>query len=98
MYLNRYLIIGRRYRHTKPITRIASKAPNLKSNEICIKLNLKVPDELFEKPILNANISIPKDSVSVPVIEGEVIDNISEVVNRELGIDLTVSVVPIADD
>ena len=92
MKLKRYLIIGRRYRYGKLLTRITTNAPELKSHEIAIGLTLDIPESLFEKPALNAAITIPEDAVSAPAIEAEVVDNIEEIVSRELGVDLTINV------
>ena len=53
-----------------------------------------IPDELFTKPQLQASITVSKDAVSAPVIEADVVDNISEIISKELGIDLNIAVVP----
>jgi hypothetical protein len=53
---------------------------------------LDIPEDLFIKPQLEASIQVPSDSVNKPVIEADVIDNIQEIVSRELGIDLNIGI------
>lgn len=92
MNLERYLIIGKK-RHQKPSARLSVNLPALDSYEIAVKVSLEMPDELFEKPQLQASIKVPSDSVSAPVIEAEVVDNIQELVSKELGVDLSIKII-----
>jgi len=92
--LDRYLIVGRKQRYSKATVRLTTKSPSLESYEVAIKINLDIPDELFTKPQLQASITVSKDAVSAPVIEADVVDNISEIISKELGIDLNIAVVP----
>ena len=73
--------------------RMTVNSPSLGSNEIAIRLTLNIPDTLFERPALTAKITVPEDSVNKPEITAEVIDNISEVVSKQLGIDLQIVIV-----
>ena len=104
MKINRYLIIGsKRFdnwskKRRPPTTRLTTKPPKLSSHEVAVKLSLEVPDAFFEKPLLSARIEIPEDAVSAPVIEADVVDNIQEIVNRELGIDLNISLLNVTNE
>ena len=91
MKIQRYLAVGKKSRSSKPSVRLTVTSPALDSHEVAIKLTLDVPDELFSKPQLEASISVPKDSVSAPVIEAGVIDNIQEMISKEIGVDLNIS-------
>lgn len=93
MILRRYLIVGKR-RHQKPVARISVNPPALDSHEIAIKLEMDIPEELFSKPQLSAKITVPKDAISSPVIDADVVDNIEEIISRELGVDMSISVLP----
>ncbi len=92
MILQRYLVVGKE-RNRKATARISIKQPALASCEIAIKLELNIPDELFTKPQLRAAINIPTGSVSAPMIEADVVDNITEIISKQLGVDLDISVI-----
>jgi hypothetical protein len=69
------------------------KGTSMASNAVPIKLALEIPDELFSKPQLQATIKIDKNKVSAPVIDAEVLDNITEMINKQLGVDLKINLV-----
>ena len=91
MKLDRYLIVGKK--HQKPSARLTVSSPALDSHEVAVKISLDIPDELFSRPQLQASIKVPNDSVSALVIEADVIDNIQEIVSKELGVDLNIALV-----
>jgi len=39
-------------------TRITKSKPNIQWNEVSMKLNIEIPNSLFERPLLTANIKI----------------------------------------
>lgn len=92
MYVERYLIIGKK-KYCKGSVRLSVNTPSIQSHEIAVKILLDVPDELFSKPRLEASISVPRDSVSAPVIEADVVNNIEEIISKELGVDLNISLI-----
>lgn len=65
--------------------KISKQKPDTGANELAIKLDLEIPNSLFVKPTLNFKMTIPEDSVSIPVLEAQVQDNLSEVLAAELG-------------
>jgi hypothetical protein len=94
MNVEAYLIIGAGkhglyYQATG--LRVTRKRPDTKSNEIAIRLDLEIPDMLFQKPQLQAKFAIPEDSVSQPVISAAVMDNIAETLSQQLGIKVHVT-------
>ena len=91
MRLNKHLIIGRKQQYEKATARLTTNKPALESYEIAIRLNFDIPDSLFDKPLLQANVVIPKNSVSAPTITADVTDNIAETVSKELGVDLNIT-------
>ena len=97
MFLERYLVVGK-CQHHKASARMTAKSPSLASNEVAVKLSLNIPDELFTKPQLQASITVPVSSVSAPVIDAEVIDNIQETISKTLGVDLSISVLGTDDE
>ncbi len=90
MLVQRYLAVGKRSGYA-PSARLTKTAPRLEPHEIAIKILLDVPVALFTKPALTAAISIPEESVSSHTINAATISDLEEVVSRELGLDLTIS-------
>ena len=81
----------------RSLIRVVKSQPALDFNEIAVKLNIEIPDELFSKPRLEATINVPKDAVSAPVIEAEVIDNIQDIIKKNTGLEVRLNLVPIED-
>lgn len=73
--------------------RLTNKLPALTSGEVPIKLNVSVPDALFKRPQLQAQITIPESAVTAPVVSAEVLDNVKEVLSQTTGLDVQVSLV-----
>lgn len=77
--------------------RVTKTTPALDYNEIALKLDIELPDELFSKPRLEATIKVPKDAVSAPVIEAGVIDNVQEIIKQNTGFEVRLNMVPVED-
>ena len=91
MLVTKYLVVG--YKKHQSSCRLAAKAPALKAHEIAIKLNLDIPNEIFLKPALEADIVIPKDSVVAGKITADILDDIQGTVKKNLGIHMHVSLI-----
>ena len=99
MKVSTYLCIKKPPRYTNRASmRVVKTAPNLESDEIAIKLNIEIPDEIFNKPRLEASVTVPKDAISAPVIEAEVIDNVQEIIKQNTGFDVKLTVVSANED
>ena len=70
---------------------VTANKPSTASNEVAIKLNLVLPDTLFEQPQLVANITIPENDTAKPEISADVQDNIAELLSEHLGINVSVT-------
>ncbi len=92
MNMTRYLIVGYK-KWGKGNAKLSAKAPSLKAHEIAVKLNLDIPDELFMKPALEADIIIPKESVVAGKIDAEIVEDIKKTVEDGLGIHMHVSLI-----
>ena len=89
-----YLIIKRKKPYWKdPGIRVTRKTPSLEPNERAVMVTLDIPDALWEEPQLRADIVVPKDAVSNPVIDAQVIENIQEAISQQLGVSLQIAVV-----
>ena len=73
--------------------RTTKKQPGLSWDEISVKLNLELPKELFERPMLSANIKVDSDQVSARDISPELSNNIQEAIKQHAGIDIKLQVV-----
>lgn len=77
--------------------RISKSRPNVKGDEISIAMNLDLPDILFRKPQLQANIVIPEKAVNPKEITVEIADNIREAIEQATGLDVTLEVINAVD-
>lgn len=73
--------------------RISSKTPSLAAGEVAIKLNVTVPEALFKQPQLQASVIIPEDSVTPPVLDAKVLDNVREIMEQQTGMEVSVRLV-----
>lgn len=92
MKISQYIVIKRRNRWSYT-SRLTKGNPALASNEIAVKVSLEIPDAIFDKPSLEAQITIPEDAVSKPVIEASVIDNVQEIIKQNTGFEVKLEVV-----
>lgn len=73
--------------------RLANKLPALLAGEVPIKVAVNVPRALFTRPQIQASITIPEGSVTAPVVNAEVLNNIQEIINQQLGFDVKVALI-----
>lgn len=57
--------------------------PDLKWNEIAVKINLEIPKELFERPSIEANLKI--DNVPNNAYNPDIIINTKELIEQQTG-------------
>lgn len=94
MEISQYLIVSPGPKRWKPKVKLVSSLKgNMPSNSIALRLNLHLPDSIFEKPKLEAVIRIDEKDISKPAISAQVLDNIKVELNKQLGVDLTINVV-----
>lgn len=58
-----------------------------------MRLELDIPDQLFDRPFLQGSITIPKDAVSAPVIDASIVDNVQEVIKQQTGVEVRLNVI-----
>lgn len=95
MQVSQYLIVkksGTKYapRYT---VRVTKSTPALASNEIAMKVNLVLPDAIFDKPAFEAKVVVPDAAVSKPVISAEVIDNVEDIIKQNTGFEVKLTLV-----
>lgn len=99
MKISSYLCIkkiGSKY-SPRAALRVVKTSPALEFNEIAMKLDIEIPDEIFDKPQLQASIKVPKEAVSQPVIDSEIIDNVEQIIKTQTGFSVKLQLVPIEE-
>ena len=74
--------------------RLTKRKPEIDADEVSIQLALSLPDELFTKPQLQAEITVPTEVVRKEVIDASITDNVQEAIHQATGLSFAVSVVP----
>lgn len=68
--------------------RVSKGKPDLKWDEVSIEMNLQIPDLLFQKPHLQAQIVIPNEVASPKELDVEMKNNIKEAIQQAAGIEI----------
>jgi hypothetical protein len=74
--------------------RLTATPPYLRANEIMMKLAIKVPRNIFTKPSLSAEITVPAEAGNPSVIEAKTVADMQEAVRQATGMELSITVVP----
>ena len=78
---------------SRGIARLTAGKPNMNYDEVSILLEINLPEELFRKPRLEANIDIPKEAAGPDVLNSEVVENVKEVVEKATGLTFSINVI-----
>ena len=87
MILRKYLVIN-----SKGSAKVTKNSPKLLSDEIVMELKINIPDAIFKKPSLTAEIKIPEDAVNRPMIAADVAENIKNSLEKISGYDVTLKI------
>lgn len=71
--------------------RVVKKVSSLKTDEVAISMKLTIPNALFERPQLKAEVTIPKEVALSNPINAQVINNVEEAIKVSTGISFKVS-------
>lgn len=88
MKLSGYLVVRQPKGWRTPTAKFVVKKPAIDSNEIAIKIECNIPDELFTRPQLKFIIDIPKEAVHQKEISAEVVGNIKELIQQNTGLEI----------
>lgn len=88
MKINCYLVIN-----SGGSVRVVKQTPSLNWNEISMKLQVSVPDKLFERPFLQAEIEIPESVVPNSPLNAEVVDNVQNAIREATNLEFNIKVV-----
>lgn len=82
-----YLIIN-----NKKVVRLVKNLPRLDWSEVSIKMNLELPDSLFQRPVLSGSIVVKDSDVQPTVITPEIMNNIQQAIREHQGIEIKLSI------
>lgn len=88
MKVQGYLVVN-----SKGSMRVMKTKPGLGWNEISIAINLELPDALFKKPSLHAEIKIPDSAASPSEVTAEITDNIKAAIEQAAGMEVRLTIV-----
>jgi hypothetical protein len=72
--------------------------PGIDHDEVSIRIQLNLPDELFERPRLSAEITIPKEATMPTEITADVVEDCKEAIKQVTGLEMKISVIKDEDD
>lgn len=87
-----YLILKQRSKYRELNARLTKNSPQLYQGEVAIKLRGEFPQELFERPILQAKITVPREAVQKSIINAEVQDNVQRLIKEAIGVDIAFTI------
>lgn len=88
MKLKRYLIVKK-----NGSTRITKQAPSIEWDEVFMLLNIELPDKVFDRPLLQATITVDDKAVQPAVIEASVVSEVENVIEQRTGYEIRLTVV-----
>lgn len=73
--------------------RAVKNRPDLKWNEVALSINLQLPQQLFQKPQLNASIIVDEKQVAPTIIDVETADNIKQAIESAAGMEVKLEII-----
>lgn len=94
MIIYKYLTIN-----SRGVVKVTEKEPrSLSSNEVSVVLSIRLPDGLFKRPRIKAEVEISNDVVLPNVLSAQVLIDAKEAIKAATGLDFDLKVVePITD-
>lgn len=75
------------------LIRVAKRRPSIKTNEVAISLAIEIPDRLFDRPQLQARVTIPESEIRPNQFSAESIAHLEQVIRDETELNITINVV-----
>jgi hypothetical protein len=88
MIIYKYLVISK-----NGSVKAVEREPRLDANQISLKLMLDVPNEFFERPRLEARLTVPATAVQKSKINLDVVGNVEKLIKEATGLTMAVSIV-----
>lgn len=87
MRVNKWLTIS-----SRGSCRVTKNKPSLNHNEITMLLEIHLPDALFQKPQLEAKITVPDEAARAGVIESVVSENVQHAIEQATGLTFSIAI------
>ena len=78
--------------HMGQVRAYMKKPESISKNEIAVRLDIDIPDSFFEKPQLKASLTIPENAGHGGEITTEIVDNISDLIASQLGVNVHMTI------
>jgi len=88
MKLKRYLVIKR-----NGSTRITKQPPSIEWDEVFMLLSIELPDKVFDRPLLQASITIAEGQVQPMVITADTVSDVEKVIEERTGFEVKLEVI-----
>ena len=88
-----YLIIGR-----TGIRGVRKTRPGLKWDEVAMKINLDIPDVLFQRPHIEAKIIVDPEKIQPNQINPDLILNTKDLIEQQTGAKIDFKVIPMEQE
>jgi hypothetical protein len=75
------------------VARITTGKPDLKWDEVTMLLSVNVPDLLFQRPSLKAEITIPEEAAGPEEIKSTVVEDVREAIKTATGLEMHVGII-----
>lgn len=72
--------------------RTVKNRTSLNFDEVSIKMNLEIPDQVFHKPVITGTIKITEDMVSPNELKADVQENISQALSGVEGVQISLTI------
>lgn len=79
--------------NSRGAARLTQGKPGIDWNEVSVLLDINLPDELFNRPRLEAKIEIPKEAAGPEVLNSEVVENVQEAIKQVTGLTFSINVI-----
>ena len=78
--------------------RLTKTQPNTDWNEVSMALNVDIPDAIFKRPRLSAEVQIPKEAAQPQEITASVIGDFETAIKTATGMDVRITLVNEEDE
>jgi len=72
---------------------VRKNVPSLAWNQVSVSMNMELPDELFTKPLIHADIVVPSDSINPHVITPKIKSNFKKAIEQSSGLEVRLTMV-----
>jgi len=86
-------VIFKQGRSNEMSARLTKTKPHIQTDEVAIHVVFQLPDVLFERPQLNATITIPESQLPTLSFDAEITNNIQEAIRQSTNLDININVV-----